>query len=217
VARHAVQRRARGSHHAQEYERLRQVPCVRAHRPLHDPEPALPWSHLELRRYFGINDVINEQTAPKIWEKANKKLATPELTTQGILTKFKVAVVFTTDDPIDSLEHHVAIAKSGLTTRVYPTFRPDKALLVGSPAAFNPWCDKLAARADVDIKDLASFLGALKKRHDFFHSSARGCRTTGWRISRTPTAPRRRPRRFSPRRAPAPPPRPSRWRNSPGS
>jgi glucuronate isomerase len=132
--------------------------------------PLYHWSHLELRRYFGINEVINERTAPKIWEKANRQLATPELSVRGILTKFKVAVVCTTDDPVDSLEHHVAIAHSGLTTRVYPTFRPDKALLVGNPAVFNPWCDRLAARADVDVKDLASLIDALRRRHDFFHS-----------------------------------------------
>jgi glucuronate isomerase len=141
----------------------RTVPCTLRN-------PLYHWSHLELRRYFGINDIINEETAPKIWTQANKKLATPELSVHGILTKFKVAVVCTTDDPVDSLEHHQAIAKSGLTTRVYPTFRPDKSMGVNSPAAFNAWTDKLAARANVDIKDLASFLDALKQRHDFFHS-----------------------------------------------
>jgi len=132
--------------------------------------PLYHWSHLELRRYFGINEIINEQNAPKIWEQANRRLATPALSTHGILTRFKVAVVCTTDDPVDSLEHHAAIARSGLTTRVYPTFRPDKALLVNHPAVFNPWCEQLAARADVDVKDLAALLEALRRRHDFFHS-----------------------------------------------
>ena len=132
--------------------------------------PLYHWSHLELRRYFGINEIINEQTAPKIWEKANRKLATPELSIHGILTKFKVAVVCTTDDPVDSLDHHLAIARSSLTTRVYPTFRPDKALQVNNPAVFNPWCDLLAERADVDVEDLTSLLEALKCRHDFFHT-----------------------------------------------
>ena len=102
--------------------------------------PLYHWSHLELRRYFGINEIINEQTAPRIWEKANRKLTTPSFSTHGILTKFKVAVVCTTDDPVDSLEHHAAIPKSNLVTRVYPTFRPDKALLVNNPTVFNPWC-----------------------------------------------------------------------------
>ena len=132
--------------------------------------PLNHWSHLELRRYFGIDLMINEANAPKIWKLANAKLAKPELSVHGILKKFKVAVVCTTDDPVDDLAHHAAIKKSKLATKVYPAFRPDKALGVGSPAAFNPWCDQLAARANVDIRDLSSFLDALKQRHDFFHS-----------------------------------------------
>ncbi len=132
--------------------------------------PLHHWSHLELRRYFGIDLLINEANAPKIWELANARLAQPDLSVHGILKKFKVAVVCTTDDPADDLAHHMAIARSGLTTRVYPAFRPDKALLVNQPAILNPWCDLLATRAGVEVKDLASFLDALKKRHDFFHS-----------------------------------------------
>jgi glucuronate isomerase len=132
--------------------------------------PLYLWSHLELRRYFGIKLLINEANAAKIWKLANVKLATPALSVHGILAKFKVAVVCTTDDPADDLAPHQAIKKSQLATRVYPAFRPDKALGVGQPAAFNPWCDQLAARANLEVKDLASFLAALKQRHDFFHS-----------------------------------------------
>lgn len=138
--------------------------------PLTFRNPLYHWSHLELRRYFGIDLVINEANAPRIWKLANAQLAKPELSVHGILTKFKVAVVCTTDDPADSLEHHVAIARSGLTTRVYPAFRPDKALLVDKPAAFNPWVEQLAARSGLAIKDLAGFLAALDSRHEFFHS-----------------------------------------------
>jgi glucuronate isomerase len=132
--------------------------------------PLYHWSHLELRRYFGIDLVINEANAPKIWELANEKLATPEFTTQGILRKNRVNVVCTTDDPVDSLEHHLAIKKSGLPTRVHPTFRPDKAMVVHAPAVFNAWCDQLAAASGVEVRDLASFLEAIDKRHAFFHS-----------------------------------------------
>ncbi len=132
--------------------------------------PLHHWSHLELRRYFGIDLLINEANAPKIWELANAKLATEALTTHGILTSNKVAVVCTTDDPADSLEHHVAIAKSDLKTRVYPTFRADKLMAVGSPAVFNTWCEQLGTRAGLDITDLAALLDALDKRHAFFHS-----------------------------------------------
>jgi glucuronate isomerase len=132
--------------------------------------PLHHWSHLELRRYFGIDLLINEQNAPEIWEQANARLREPALSVHGILTKFKVAVVCTTDDPGDDLAPHQALRKSSLTTRVYPAFRPDKALLVNQPAAFNPWCDRVGASANLAVKDLASFLAALKQRHDFFHA-----------------------------------------------
>ena len=132
--------------------------------------PLHHWSHLELRRYFGIDLLINEANAPKIWELANAKLATAAFTTQGILTSCKVAVVCTTDDPADSLEHHVAIAKSGLKTRVYPTYRADKLMAVSVPAVFNSWCDQLSARAGVTVDGVPALLDALDKRHAFFHS-----------------------------------------------
>ena len=132
--------------------------------------PLHHWSHLELRRYFGIDLLINEANAPKIWELANAKLATSEFSTHGILTANKVAIVCTTDDPADTLEHHVAIAKSDLKTRVYPTFRADKLMAANNPGVFNPWCDLLATRAETTITDLAGLLDALDKRHAFFHS-----------------------------------------------
>ena len=132
--------------------------------------PLHHWSHLELRRFFGIELLINEANAPKIWELANAQLASPAFSTHGLLTSNRVAVVCTTDDPADSLEHHVAIAKSGLTTRVYPTFRADKLMAVNAPAVFNTWADQLAARAEVEVNSLAALLEALERRHAFFHS-----------------------------------------------
>ncbi len=100
--------------------------------------PLYHWTHLELKRYFGITDLLNEKTAAKIWKQANAKLATPALTTQGILKKFKVKVVCTTDDPVDNLEHHRAFARQGHPTKMLPAFRPDKALTVNQPAGFQP-------------------------------------------------------------------------------
>jgi len=141
----------------------RTVPAL-VRNPLHH------WSHLELRRYFGIDLLINEANAPRIWEEANARLATPALTTHGILTSNRVTVVCTTDDPADTLEHHQAIARSGLATRVYPTFRPDKALAVNAPAVFNPWCDLLSERSGVEVRNLPTLLEALDRRHAFFHS-----------------------------------------------
>jgi glucuronate isomerase len=136
--------------------------------------PLYHWSHLELLRYFGIDEIINEDSAPAIWKTANAQLAAPEFSTHGILEKNRVAVIGTTDDPVDSLEHHIQIRSQGLKTRVYPTFRPDAALKVDQPTAFNAWCTKLSAVANVDLCSLPDFLAALKRRHDFFHEQ--GCR-----------------------------------------
>jgi glucuronate isomerase len=130
--------------------------------------PLYHWTHLELRRYFGISELLDERTARKIWDSANAKLLTPELTAHGILKKFQVKLVGTTDDPTDDLRHHAAIAKSGLATKVLPTFRPDKALAIHETLAWNAWVDKLAAAADVDIRSLDALLEALQLRHDFF-------------------------------------------------
>lgn len=132
--------------------------------------PLYHWSHLELLRYFGIDELINEASAQTIWEKANAQLATPELSVHGILAKNKVALICTTDDPVDSLEYHQQIRQSGIATRVYPTFRPDKALTVNNPAVFNAWCDKLSATSGIDSGSFGGFLDGIKKRHDFFHS-----------------------------------------------
>jgi glucuronate isomerase len=136
--------------------------------------PLYHWTHLELKRYFGISDLLNEKTAAKIWKTANAKLATPALTTQGILKKFNVKVVCTTDDPVDNLEHHRAFAQAGHPTKMLPAFRPDKALAVNQPASFNKWIEQLAAAANVDINSFGAFVTALEKRHEFFHSQ--GCR-----------------------------------------
>ena len=120
--------------------------------------PLYHWTHLELKRYFGITDLLNEKTAAKIWKMANEKLATPALTTQGILKKFKVKVVCTTDDPVDTLEHHRAFARQGHPTKMLPAFRPDKALAVNAPASFNQWVERLAAAANVDINSFGAFI-----------------------------------------------------------
>src|SRR5580765_8898332 len=131
--------------------------------------PLYHWTHLELSRYFGIEDLLDEESAARIWKKANAQLATPALTTQGILKKFNVTHLCTTDDPTDDLKHHQSLASQGLATRVLPAFRPDKALGVHDSAKFNQWVKALAGASDVDIGDFDSFINALRQRHDFFH------------------------------------------------
>ena len=133
--------------------------------------PLYHWTHLELVRYFGIKELLNESSAPSIWERANAVLG--ELTAHAILQKFAVKVICTCDDPADDLRHHRAIASSDLTTHVFPTFRPDKALAIRDPE-FSIWLAKLCAAANIDVRNLNSFLDALRNRHDFFHSM--GCR-----------------------------------------
>ena len=134
--------------------------------------PLYIWTHLELRRYFGISEQLDERSAPAIWERANSVL-NDGLTAHAILQKFRVELVCTTDDPTDDLRHHQAIARSNLQTRVLPTFRPDQALAIGRPD-FLPWIEGLSKAAKVDVGDLNSLLQALRSRHEFFHSV--GCR-----------------------------------------
>jgi len=136
--------------------------------------PLYHWTHLELRRYFDIEDLLDEHTAPSIWERANSQLATEALSAQGILKRFRVKALCTTDDPTDDLRWHAQIAASELATRVFPAFRPDKALNVHQPEAFNAWVDKLEGAATTSITRLADLLEALRLRHEFFHSQ--GCR-----------------------------------------
>ena len=136
--------------------------------------PLFHWTHLELKRYFDIDELLDESSASRIWKKANERLATPELTTQGILKKMKVNVVCTTDDPTDDLRWHKMFAAQNHPSTMLPAFRPDKALAVDKPDAFNAWVEKLAAASDTDIRNFADFIEALENRHDFFHSQ--GCR-----------------------------------------
>lgn len=146
--------------------------------------PLYHWTHLELKRYFGIDELLDEASAARIWSQANEQLASPELTAQGILKKFQVTTVCTTDDPTDDLKHHRAIAASGLAVSVHPAFRPDQAIALGQPGRFNAWVERLAAASNVDIADFASFQRALQQRHDYFH--AHGCRLSDHGLEQCP-------------------------------
>jgi len=131
--------------------------------------PLYHWTHLELKRYFGIDELLDERSAPRVWERANAELATDGLRAHGILGRFRVKAVCTTDDPTDDLSCHKAIAASGLATKVFPAFRPDKALNVHLPEVFNPWVERLEAASGVSVSNLGDFVDALRQRHDFFH------------------------------------------------
>ncbi len=136
--------------------------------------PLYHWSHLELKRHFGFDGLLDESTAPEVWGLARERLASEGLRVFGILRRFDVRALCTTDDPTDDLAHHRAIAKSGLGTKVCPAFRPDMAMRVDDPAVFNPYVEKLAVADGIEIRTLQDFRDALEGRHDFFHSM--GCR-----------------------------------------
>ena len=130
--------------------------------------PLYHWTHLELKHYFGIEELLDETTAESIWNRANEQLAA--MPVHELLAKSRVAVSCSTDDPVDSLESHRQIRAEGkLKTRVYPTFRPDKALAVNQPEVFNGWIAKLAEASGMDCGSFPEFLAAIEQRHDCFH------------------------------------------------
>jgi glucuronate isomerase len=152
--------------------------------------PLYHWTHLELTREFGVTESLNEETAEAIWKAANAQL--PHLRVHDILGRHDVRVLCTTDDPADSLESHHAIRREKLKTRVNPTYRPDKALQIHQPTAFNGWIERLEQAAACPIKSFDDFLGALKKRHDDFQ--ALGCRASDHGLESCPASPTTRSR-----------------------
>jgi glucuronate isomerase len=134
--------------------------------------PLYHWSHLEMKRYFGIDLSIGPATADAIWDLAAGRLN--RLRVHDILAANRVAAICTIDDPADPLDAHRAIRQSKLQTRVYPTYRPDRALALHDVAAYNDWVDRLGQTVGTDIRSFDDLLAALKSRHDDFHAA--GCR-----------------------------------------
>jgi len=131
--------------------------------------PLYHWTHLELKRYFGIDQLLNEDTAKEIWTEANRQLK--QLRVSDILDRFKVAAISTTDDPADTLEHHRAIFADSPypDTAIYPAFRPDKCGQLADPARFNDYIAKLEQASGEDCSTFEKFRDAIGKRHAFFH------------------------------------------------
>ncbi|MEE2796785.1 MAG: glucuronate isomerase [Planctomycetota bacterium] len=130
--------------------------------------PLWHWSHLELSRVFGIKEVLNQSTAQRIWDEANAQLG--KISAQTLLAHFRVAAIGTTDDPCDSLSHHIEISKSELKTRVYPAFRPDKALAADDAELFQSWVQRLEQSSGISCNNFDTFLEAIANRHTFFHN-----------------------------------------------
>jgi len=136
--------------------------------------PLFHWTHLELKGYFGITEVLNPSSAKAIYEKASAMLQDDKYRVQGLLQKMNVEIVCTTDDPTDSLEYHIALAKAGVSPKVFPAWRPDKAMAVENQVSYNEYINTLAKVSGLEINTYSDLIDALQKRHDFFH--ANGCR-----------------------------------------
>jgi len=133
--------------------------------------PLYHWTHLELKRYFQIDVLLNEASAKSIWETSNSRLESGNLTARKILQKFGVRVLCTTDDPCDDLSSHQKIAATESAFRVYPTFRPDSAYAIQVPGEFQAWVSRLERASNKNVASLQDFLDTLKQRHDFFHAN----------------------------------------------
>lgn len=137
--------------------------------------PLYHWTHLELKTAFGIDKILNPQTAREIFDECNDKLQNdPAYTARGFMRRYKVETVCTTDDPVDSLEYHKAVKESGFEVKMLPTWRPDKAMAVEVAADFRAYVEKLSEVSGVKISKFDDMVQALQVRHDFFASM--GCK-----------------------------------------
>jgi glucuronate isomerase len=136
--------------------------------------PLYHWTHLELKRYFGISDLLDGNTGDHIYSRCSTLLSQNDFTNNSLLMKMNVHVLCTTDDPADSLEHHLQLSKEKKGFRMYPTFRPDKAIAIEDPVAYGEYLVALGLAAGVNIQTYEDLLEALSLRINFFHNA--GCR-----------------------------------------
>lgn len=137
--------------------------------------PLYHWTHLELKTAFGIDKLLSPKTAREIFDECNDKLQNdPNFTARGLMRRYNVETVCTTDDPVDSLEYHKQVRESGFETKMLPTWRPDKAMGVESSSDFRAYVEKLSEVSGVKISNFTDMIDALQKRQDFFESL--GCK-----------------------------------------
>lgn len=137
--------------------------------------PLYHWTHLELKNPFGITGVLlGPETAREIYDHCNALLNTPEFSVRNLLRRMNVKLLCTTEDPLDTLEHHRRIRAEGFEVRVHAAWRPDKAMAAENAAALNAWIDRLAELTDADIGTFEAYIEALRRRHTHFHEN--GCR-----------------------------------------
>ena len=135
--------------------------------------PLYHWTHLELQRYFDINTILSPQTAESIYKQCNEKLQSDGYKVQNIIAKMDVEVICTTDDPIDSLQYHQAIKASNAAVKVFPAFRPDKAMNADNVTSLNSYINQVEEVTNISINTYQNYLKALKSRHDYFAEN--GC------------------------------------------
>lgn len=146
--------------------------------------PLYHWTHLELQRYFGIDTVCRKDTAKEIFDKANEVIKDKKMSPSYLINNSNVAVICTTDDPIDSLEWHKKIAEKGhIKAKVLPAFRPDFMINIDKPT-FTPYIEKLASAAGMAINSYDDMIKAAYNRIDFFHEA--GCRISDHALDGVP-------------------------------
>jgi glucuronate isomerase len=136
--------------------------------------PLYHWTHLELKTGFGVDKLLSPKTAREIYAECTAKLQTPEYSARNLMRKYKVEAVCTTDDPIDSLEHHIKTKNDGFEIKMLPTWRPDKAMAVENPANFRAYVEELSKVSEITISSFDDLISALRKRQDFF--AEQGCK-----------------------------------------
>lgn len=148
--------------------------------------PLYHWTAMELKTAFDIDTLLTPETADEIFDRCNELLARPDMTARGLMRRYNVEVVVTTDDPIDNLQWHEMIASSGFEIKVLPAWRPDKAMAGAAPEVYCAYISRLAEVAGVEITDYESLVAALQARHDYF--AEHGCVIADHGLSRVPFA-----------------------------
>ena len=137
--------------------------------------PVFEWIHLDLRRRFGITDVLCSENAERIWDEVNARLATDDFKPLALLKAMNVEVMCSTDDPVDTLEYHAAVNEKAGRVVIRPTWRPDKAMRIHYPG-FRDYVAKLGERFGIEIDSVEKLVEALQKSHDYF--AEKGCRAS---------------------------------------
>jgi len=136
--------------------------------------PLYHWTHLELKRVFGIDKLLSPATAREIFEECNEMLAAPDFRGQNLIRRFNVETVCTTDDPADDLRYHKTISENPFGVTILPAWRPDKAMSIENPSAYKAYIEQLAEASGMEIESYQDMIEALRKRHSFFESM--GCK-----------------------------------------